>query len=290
MADAVCPLCKSKNNHPVFPDNSYVLTCCEDCGLFFIHPYPGAAEDTYQVVATYDFDEMKTLSAEKKRRAEIQFYTEYWPKLQPQLEGVSSVLDVGCGCGRLLELLADRPDVYRAGIELNEERAGRARQIANCEIHEVPIEQFASDRKFDAITMINVLSHIPYFDALFKSVRGLLSERGKLIIETGELAPDTKKSDLYDWGIPDHVHFLGLKTLDFICEKYGYEIVEHQRISVSEELFSRARWKSPARSVLRSVIKKVVVCTPFALSAIAGLYRMRHGTRINSSFIVLRPC
>jgi hypothetical protein len=137
--------------------------------------------------------------------------------------------------------------MYRVGIELNAAPAEYARKMAGCEIHEVPFEEFRSDNKFDVITMINVLSHIPP-DGLFSSVRSLLESHGKLILRTSEMSKDASRRSQFDWGIPDDLHFLGLTTLDFICQKYGFKIAKRIRTAYSDEVFLPARWKSPGRS------------------------------------------
>jgi SAM-dependent methyltransferase len=285
----VCPLCQSSEHHRRFSDSGYDVLACEQCDLLFIHPYPASEEDQHRRVATYDFDDLVLPDPDRHYRIEIRFYQHYWPLIEQDFEGADSVLDVGCGCGRLLELLGSHPGLFRAGIELNGPRAAMARRVAGCPIHEVPVEEFAGDTRFDVITLVNVLSHLPSFDSLFGAVRSLLTDRGKLILKVGEVAPDVRKNDLFDWDIPDHLHFLGLRTIDHICRKYRFTIVRHRRVPHGQELFSQARWKTPGRSRFRNLIKTVVVHIPFALPLLAKAYELRHDQRIHSSLIVLSP-
>ena len=105
----------------------------------------------------------------------------------------TSILDVGCGCGHLLERLAVHPDLYRVGIELNRERAALARRVAGCEVSDVAIEDFPETRRFDVITLINVFSHIPGIDKLFVKLRALLTDNGKIVLKTGEMRNDVRK-------------------------------------------------------------------------------------------------
>jgi hypothetical protein len=135
--------------------------------------------------------------------------------------------------------------------------------------------------------MMNVLSHIYSFDRLFTSISSLLSEGGKLILKVGEFRKDVRKTDIFDWGVPDHLHFLGLNTLDFICRKYDFTIYKHQRIPLSSDIFTRSRFKTAGRSFLRNTIKLALAYTPFALSILRKLYDMKHGRELYSSFVVL---
>ncbi|UCH95916.1 MAG: class I SAM-dependent methyltransferase, partial [Candidatus Aminicenantes bacterium] len=200
-----------------------------------------------------------------------------------------SVLDIGCGTGRLLELLGQKGNLLRVGIELNIERASFARKTAQCDIYQIPVEKFIrhQNREFDIITLMNVLSHIPSFDRLFDAIHSLLADHGKLILKVGECTRNVKKDAYHDWGIPDHLHFLGMNTLAFICREYGFKILRHERLPLSEELFSKDRWETPGRSPIRNIIKQVVAATPLALPLLKKIYDLRSGQAVYSSFVVL---
>jgi predicted TPR repeat methyltransferase len=212
----------------------------------------------------------------------------YFEHIFKELPGITSILDIGCGTGHFLEKLKSFPDLNRVGIELNKDRAAVARDKAECEIIQIPIEEFYAKQEFDVITMINVLSHIPNFDRLFGKLRELLAPDGKLILKVGEMKKNIQKSDVFDWQIPDHLHFLGINSLDYICDKYHFEVLRHRQVPVSQDMFSPVYFKSPGRSHLRNVAKNILVYTPFALSTMAKIYDIRTGQRMYSSFIVLQ--
>ena len=262
---------------------------CRVCDLFFIHPYPSENEQFRDSVIDNSFDEIETPDSRRHYRTEINFYNRYFPIIDQDCRGARSFLDIGCGTGRLLELLGKYPNLYRTGIELNADRAAMARKVSGCEIHQIPIENFSSEKKFDVITLINVFSHIPWFDRLFHSIRSLLSENGKIIIKTGELAKGTEKRDMFDWSIPVHVHFLGLGTMDYLCRSYGFAKLRHDRIPIAEELFSPETWKSPGHSAARNMLKQVIAHMPLALPFLKRRYTRKHGGCIYSSYIVLSP-
>ncbi|MFC1692918.1 class I SAM-dependent methyltransferase [Candidatus Latescibacterota bacterium] len=289
MQIPICPLCKSEDNEECFSERGYKVLVCNNCDLFFINPYPTDGDHIHERVSGYTCDEIEILDPANHYHAEIQTYKRLFPIIAAECESARTILDVGCGTGHLLERLSIYPELYKIGIELNSKRAEIARKVSNCEIFQVPVEEFTSEKKFDVITMINVLSHIPSFDSLFYSIRSLISENGKLVIKVGEMKKDVKKRDIFDWGIPDHLHFLGLKTVDFISRKYGFNVIKHSRMPLSDELFSSYTWKSPGRSAFRNVIKDIVVHIPYALKVLARYYDLTHRKRIYSSFIVLSP-
>lgn len=284
-----CPLCGSKENEKRFSERNNDIFVCHVCELLFIYPYPKNNDERYKTVKNYSFKEIKLLDAQKHYSMEQQAYQWYFPFIEEECRDGTSILDVGCGTGHLLNLLGKSfPNNLRVGIELNSERAKKARVIANCEIYQVPVEEFKSKIKFDVIIMINVLSHISSFDKLFNALRELLNDDGKIILKIGEHHSQVAtKGDLFDWGTPDHLHFCGLNTMKYISQKYRLKIIKHQRIPYSQMLFKRERWKSSGRSSLRNFIKLLVASTPYALKFMSKLYDFKHGGNVYSSFFVL---
>ena len=288
MKEAICPLCGSNKSERRFSEREYDVFVCQTCELFFIHPY---GKDVHEKVSTYDYDNLKIIDSDRHYVSSKRYYTsKYFSYIASECKDAKSLLDVGCGTGALLELLNNiNPDMRRIGIELNAERAKFAKRVAKCEIYQVPIEKFSYESKFDVITIINVLSHIPSFDDLFTSIHKLIAKNGKIILKVGEMAIDVKKDAVFDWGIPDHLHFLGTNTLQFICNKYDFKIIRHDQQMLSNDLFSRRRWNTQGRNSFRNMLKRLVVLTPFALSAIRKIHEIRHGNKIFSSFVVISP-
>jgi Cyclopropane fatty acid synthase and related methyltransferases len=261
---------------------------CGVCELFFIDPYPRDIDRQHEVVATQAYEDFQLLETAKHYEYEVNFYRNYFELILRECADARSILDVGCGCGHLLERLAARSDLYRAGVELNRQRAAQARRVARCEVFDIPIEDFPATRRFDVITLINVFSHIPGIDRLFEKLRSLLNDNGKIILRTGEMKKDVRKSAIFDWEIPDHLQFLGLNTLEFLAQKHGFEIQLGRRAALSKELFAPGTWRMKGRSVVRNRIKSLVAGISFALPLMEQFYELIHRSSVFSSFIVLR--
>ena len=285
---AVCPLCGSPNSEALFTQRTHTLMRCGVCDLAFIHPYPKNAAQHHGAVSDYDYDDLEVVRCATQYNNEKLFYDRYFDLIHRECAGASSFLDVGCGCGHLLERLAEYPQLARVGIELNRERARFARRAAQCEIFEVPVEEFSGARRFDVITLINVFSHVPDISQLFQRLRCLLTVRGKVILKTGEMKASVKRSAIFDWEFPDHLQFLGWHTLEYISATFGFQIEKHVRVPLSKERFARTTWNMKGRSVVRNMVKGAVANTPFALQFLASCYDAVHQGSISSSFIVLR--
>ena len=284
---AVCPLCASQSGSPLFAQSGYTLMHCEECDLSFIHPYPQDAKTHHDVVAAYDYAEMEVVRCATQYENEKLFYERYFGLIDAECREATAVLDIGCGCGHLLERLAIHERLQRVGIELNRERAAFARKVARCEILEVPLEELGRDARFSVISLINVISHVPNINSFFERLRSLLTERGKVIIKTGEMKQDVKRSAIFDWEFPDHLQFLGWRTLDYISARSGFRVRKHLRTSLARERFAASTWKMQGRSGLRNLLKSGVTRIPFALTLLASCYEAVHGGSISSSFIVL---
>lgn len=283
-----CPLCGDGDTAHAFTENGCALRKCATCGLFFVHPYPEGLQQ-HARVSSGESTEIEILDCMRRREGERLYYQRHFDLIADECCGAKSLLDVGCGTGYLLEQFSSRASLYTAGIELNAEAARHARRTSGRPIYEVPFEEFRSDRKFDAITMINVLSHVPSFDGMFRSLRAALRPGGKIILRTSEMGGNVSRWNQVHWGIPDDLHFLGLGTLDFLCAKYGFVITRHIRTPFEEELFLRSRWEQVGRSRLHNFIKLVGVRAPFVLPILRKLYTATLGQRLFISFAVLTP-
>lgn len=286
MSTASCPLCGSTESVKCFDENGYAVLRCNTCDLFYIDPYPSVA-DVRRSIAPLEGSKAHASAALRDRyAAEKAFYDEHFQAIFKQCAGARSLLEVGCGTGRLLELMRDA-GLDCEGVEPDPARAEAARVRSGCTIHAVPVEELQTGRKFDVITLINVLSHIPALPEFFIAIRRLLAERGKLIIVAGEMRHDVERRDAAHWSLPIHLHFLGFSTIEYICEKFGFRILARDRTPYSSSLFSRARFASPGRSRLRNLLKALILRVPFALRLLRWSYDRTRGGRVLASLIVL---
>lgn len=281
-----CPLCGYVFTRFAFRDAGCTLRSCPHCDLFFVSPYPASSRQ-HSRVSFGRYDEIEILDCARRYLGERHYYDRHFALITEECAGADSFLDVGCGTGRLLELLAHNSPRRRAGIELNARAASFARRVAGCEIFEIPFEQFRAAESFDVVALINVFSHIPSFRGLFRSLRAVLAPRGKVLIRTSEMAPHVSRWNQMHWGIPDDLHFLGLRTLEFACQQHGFRIARHIRIPFEEELFLPSRWRQTGRSSLVNAVKFAGLRIPGALPSLKKLYTYLLGQRLFISFFVL---
>lgn len=96
------------------------------------------------------------------------------------------VVDLGCGTGELTRKLHDELDAAETvGIDNSETMLLKSSAFGReaLRFERGDIEAFVSDRPFDLIFSNAALHWVPYHEALFRRLAGLLSERGQLAVQ-----------------------------------------------------------------------------------------------------------
>lgn len=132
---------------------------------------------------------------------------EIWPEIKTltaDIKSGSKVLDVGCGSGRLLEVLSDR-DVNYCGVDSSKEL------IRLCQtnypknkflVGDILNLQATVTANFDYIFCLAVLPHIPSTDLRVKALQELknkLAPEGKIVISTWNLWLATNGRKRFCW-------------------------------------------------------------------------------------------
>ncbi len=102
-----------------------------------------------------------------------------------RLGGVGTVLDIGCGPGTFIGNYLDDADCL--GIDFSVPQIDYARRRYGTARHRFSTQALAGlGERFDAVTMIELLEHLPPVDArrLLAEARGLLSPQGRLVVTT----------------------------------------------------------------------------------------------------------
>lgn len=175
-----CPVCGDAPQIRVArPDLRVVRS--PGCGLEWQSPFPSDAE----LAALYDDDYFKRwgvgdeTSLERVRAMKAASYRPFLRALREVRPG-GRLLDVGCAFGFLLDVAAEL-DFEPYGLDLSPAAVARARRAHGARVHAGGLDRDAFPGvRFDAITLVDVLEHVPDPADFLARVRERLAPGGAL--------------------------------------------------------------------------------------------------------------
>jgi 2-polyprenyl-3-methyl-5-hydroxy-6-metoxy-1,4-benzoquinol methylase len=178
-----CPLCGAAEHRQLyrFEHSRWIpgsVVRCEMCRV--IYKIPSDSSTTLTDVYDRDYAEL-----------------DYWAQDEAALRSLSkiracvadtvttgSLLDVGCGPGLFMEL-AQQAGFRVTGLEYNPTLAARARERTRAEVVEGDfLSSDLGDRRFDVVTLLDVIEHLADPIAALKRCRELLNPGGALVLYT----------------------------------------------------------------------------------------------------------
>jgi len=206
-----CPLCGGAGS-PFVPTEEllamesfgnffdvYSADTCQTCGT--IYQNPGMSDDAlieYYSNGAYRVDHPPNLAIEEKRAERLALLVERF-KIDPK-----SVLDVGCGRGTLLKYL----EIYFFSRVL-----GFDYGYEPPEIDDIVHSKDDVEGKFDLITCIHVMEHMPHPVKELEWMLGKLNPGGTILLEI----PTYLCNDM------SHLYVPNRKGLEFMLDNLGLE-------------------------------------------------------------------
>jgi len=144
-----------------------------------------------------------------------------------------TLLDVGCHAGRFLRL-AGASGWTAEGTEINERTAAHAAASTGVPVHRLSAERLGElGRRFDAVTLTDVVEHIPRPVALLSTVRRVVADGGWVAVKVpcgpAQLAKETWRARLrrgYRATIADnlvHISHFSPRALRSALERAGFD-------------------------------------------------------------------
>jgi ubiquinone/menaquinone biosynthesis C-methylase UbiE len=113
------------------------------------------------------------------------------------LEGLDfdSMLDAGCGEGSFLRHVRNtRPELKLAGVDISRNAIERAKKtLPGCDLNVLNLEDAVPDERYDVVTSIEVIEHVPDDVRLMKNIRKITKKYFLLCTLTGRMRPQEKE-------------------------------------------------------------------------------------------------
>jgi SAM-dependent methyltransferase len=202
---------------------------CDACGHLQLDPMPSGAEleQGYREAASdaYEEEGAGQRATAATELARIERHVEPGP-----------LADLGCWVGFLVEAAAER-GWQPVGVEPSDWAAARAR-ARGAEVIVAPLlgAELPGGR-FAAVTMGDVIEHLPDPGAALDRVRELLVPGGVLWLATPDAGSRVARAMGARWWsvIPTHVHLFTRAGIARLLERHGFDVVE---VGTSPKAFS----------------------------------------------------
>jgi len=209
--------------------NRFRFVRCPRCDHLYLNPRP-RPEDLGTIYPSNYYayaEESEGIVARLRRRWEGGKVRQYRDWVGA---GSRRILDIGCGNGRFLALLAEfgSSEWELEGIDFDSVAAEQCR-ARGCRTHVGRVEEFdPGGRAYDAIIMLQLIEHVEDPAAIAKRVFSLLGPGGVFIIET----PNTGGLDYHLfkrswWGhyhFPRHWNLFSTSALQRLLGDCGFEV------------------------------------------------------------------
>lgn len=255
MSAHACRACGSAHvtlrgrKHGGFLRREFEFHQCRDCGLMFVEPfsgfeiyndayYRGRGPDPYVDYETeyhdwrasdrgLEFDDLARLASEYFARAQLPS-----PSLpiSPSPHLPIRWLDFGCGSGAFLKYLREHGPIHGRPLELTGHDVGSYAELLKTHdrfriLDLAELSREPADR-YDAISMIEVIEHLPQPHEPLALVARLLKPGGLLLLTTGNLdSPVARRQGIhYRYCAPEiHVSLFNPHALAQLYRRVGLE-------------------------------------------------------------------
>ncbi|MBT3175222.1 MAG: class I SAM-dependent methyltransferase [Lentimicrobiaceae bacterium] len=245
MEDVDCPTCgiQAKKQLIYKKDDGVGFYQCLSCNIEFASPRLIESE----LLKLYEGDDWKDLSKYNnwtyenwKNNKENHYYLvqENIKLIKKYLDKKSSVLDVGCDIGLTVKSLEEN-GYYSEGIEISSIGSKIAKEKTGINVHNIQLENYHSDIKFDGLLLLDVLEHLYNPIKVLKHCASHMRKDGYIFIHVphhGGLSARFKrflhkrnlKKGYKHFGFPAHIYNFDKKSLKVILEKSGFKTIHFE--------------------------------------------------------------
>lgn len=221
--DVKCCICNNTNPSDfkvLYTKEKFSVIECNKCSFTFIPPYfrKQISYENYkdENVANAVRNGNNWVKIER-HKLRYQLIKKYKPK--------GSLFDLGAGWGHFMltgQMLGY--DVY--GIEISEQPYLYSKNDLKLPVDHTDFFEMSEDRKFDIVTMWDVLEHIDKADDVIAKCAKITNPDGIIVIQVPQIDSYFAKKHKDSWKMMglDHVNYFGKKTITQLLEKHGYKV------------------------------------------------------------------
>lgn len=232
-----CNLCGADDTESVAEIEGFHIVRCRQCGLMYVNPR--YREDFLQQLYTADYYEHDGI-----RNGQAFFgYEDYiadeeniritFAKRLRTIErfvNKGRLLDIGCATGFFLDLARDKGWKV-VGSEVSQFAAQYAREKFGLDVYLGVLRQLHFEAEtFDAVTMWDVIEHVPDPMSDLREVWRILREGGLLSLITPDCSSPVARLLGRRWEelrrVREHIYFFSRRTITEMLHRAGFEVLK----------------------------------------------------------------
>ncbi len=225
-----CSVCGSEQYNLLYNVKGFDTVQCKKCEFVFVNPRVGN-NDLYKMYSDNYFTNQNEgygyQNYELTSHLRSKTFQKWIEGIEPYLsKGKGLILDIGCASGTFLELMREKGWDVEA-IELDKQMVEKLKG-KNIKVFEKPFEEFTSDKKYQLITMFDVLEHIPDLKTTFEKLHELLDKDGIVVLITPDFSSTQRKvfgKKWFQYKPQEHIQYFTPATLAKAIEPYGLTLV-----------------------------------------------------------------
>jgi len=229
--------CVCNNNSPqlfnlLYQKEHFAVVECKQCAFQFIPPYYRKRIEYTQ----YKNEEVTKAVRQGNNWVKIQRHKlrlKWIKRFKPS----GHLFDLGAGWGHFM--LAAKEEGYNIyGIEIAEQPYKYCVEDLKLPVDHVDFFKMDPSKKFDVITLWDVLEHIDKADEFVAKIADLTAPGGYLILQVPQIDSFFAKRHKDQWKMMglDHVNYFSKKTIKLLLERHGFK-VESYKSSFEIKLF-----------------------------------------------------
>jgi SAM-dependent methyltransferase len=213
----VCPVCGQEGDHRLVEIcNDFRLLHCEACDVVFSEPMKGLDVAQHEQAYACRNVSIRGLSG---LTPNARFFLRRRPRPDEAL------LDVGCGDGFFIKQARGCYDAF--GIDIDREAIKAAtHKYGIADVAATSVEEFARrhpDRRFDTVTLFEVLEHVEDPSGLVRCIRGLLKPGGALVMSVPNRNRKCAHRDPIDRP-PNHLSRWSAQAVEHLLHRNGFRV------------------------------------------------------------------
>lgn len=242
----------------------FQLVECAKCRLIRLHPRPSPEELPQYYPSGYWFTPEHTAADRLEqiyRRIVLRDHLKFVVRALRECEEEGGVLDVGCGGGLFLQMLAERGVKRVFGLDFSLDAASlawsRARVPAVCgNLSSAPL----APASCAAITMFHVLEHLYDPASYLEAAHRLLRPHGRLVVQVPNAACWQFLLLGERWSgidVPRHLTDFRTKDLETLLEHCGFEVLRFKHFSLRDNPAGLATSLAPGLDPMARRVRKL---------------------------------